>query len=134
MISNQRRLTAILPVLMLLGSMAVAQWMERRSRGQPDRGDYPIWEIDPRFRHDVFTFARIQFDSGGYRSRGGNWRNDYPDCDWNFSFRLQQLTSLQVDPDGKVLRLSDPELFDYPLNNTPKGGPTHWVSTSSHTP
>jgi hypothetical protein len=33
----------------------------------------------------------------------------------NFSYRLQQLTALKVDPQGKVLRLTDPQLFDYPF-------------------
>ncbi|MEE2936780.1 MAG: DUF4159 domain-containing protein [Planctomycetota bacterium] len=77
-----------------------------------------MWEIDPDFRDDVFTFARVQYDSrDGYgRGRGGNrWQNDYPDSDWNFSLRLEQLTSLKVEPNGKVLRLTDPELLDYPF-------------------
>jgi hypothetical protein len=47
--------------------------------------------------------------------RGRNWDNDFPDCDWNFSARLHELTSLDVDPNGKVVRLTDPELFDYPF-------------------
>jgi hypothetical protein len=33
----------------------------------------------------------------------------------NFSYRLQQLTSLKVDPEGKIVRLTDPELFDCPF-------------------
>lgn len=79
-----------------------------------DRSDYPMWENSPEFKKDVFTFARIQFDS--YSGRGGqSWANDFPDCDWNLSYRLQQLTSLEVDPNGKVLRLTDNELFDYPF-------------------
>lgn len=66
----------------------------------------------------MFTFARIQYDSfgGGRGGRGGqHWSNDYPDCDWNFSVRLKELTSLDVHPNGKVLRLTDPELFDLPF-------------------
>lgn len=43
------------------------------------------------------------------------WDNDYPDCDWNFSTRLHELTSIRVDPNGKVLKLSDPEIFDHPF-------------------
>ncbi|HEY3968018.1 MAG TPA: DUF4159 domain-containing protein [Planctomycetaceae bacterium] len=81
----------------------------------PDRADYPTWEYPADFRHDVFTFVRIQYDSLGQRGFREPWRNDYPDCDWNFSFRLQQLTSLAVDPNGKVLRLTDPALFDHPF-------------------
>src|SRR5205085_2664127 len=35
--------------------------------------------------------------------------------DLNFSYRLQELTSIRVDPEGRVLRLTDPDLFDYPF-------------------
>lgn len=79
------------------------------------RSDFPTWEIEGPFQKDVFTFVRIQYDSFNGGGRGQSWQNDYPDCDWNFSLRLQQLTTLKVDPDAKVLRLSDPELFDYPF-------------------
>ncbi len=74
-----------------------------------------MWKVDPAFSNDCFTFARIQFDSVGGSRPGGGWSNDYPDCDWNFSYRLQELTSMQVDPNGRVLRLTDPELYDYPF-------------------
>ncbi len=40
---------------------------------------------------------------------------DWPDSDLNFSFRLQQLTSLKVNPDPISLRLTDERLFDYPF-------------------
>ena len=39
---------------------------------------------------------------------------DWPDSDLNFSYRLQQLTSLKVNPNGVIVRLTDPALFDYP--------------------
>ena len=32
----------------------------------------------------------------------------------NFSFRLQQITSIRTDPDGRTLRIGDPDLFNYP--------------------
>lgn len=51
---------------------------------------------------------------GGSRGRGG-WATDYPDSDYNFSYRLHQLTSMQVDPDGLCMELTDPELFNYPF-------------------
>ena len=87
-----------------------------RGQSQSVRADYPEWAIDPGFRQDVFTFVRIEFrSSGGREGRGGGWRNDYPDCDWNFSFRLQQLTTLKVDPNGKTMRLTEPQLFDFPF-------------------
>jgi len=85
-----------------------------------DRRGVPDWETDREFSEDVFTFVRIEYDSygrGGYgrRGRGGKWATDWPDSDLNFSYRLQQLTALEVDPDGKILRLTDPELFNYPF-------------------
>jgi hypothetical protein len=40
---------------------------------------------------------------------------DAPDSDLNFSFRLQQMTSLKVNPDGLFLEITDKELFDYPF-------------------
>ena len=33
----------------------------------------------------------------------------------NFSYRLQELTSLEVAPNSRVVRLTDPELFDHPF-------------------
>ncbi len=91
----------------------------RGERRAPDpRGGAPVWKVNPQFKHDVFTFVRIQYDSGGRLSwRGGwdKWAIDYPDADLNLSNRLQQLTSMQVDPEGRVLRLTDPALFDYPF-------------------
>lgn len=84
----------------------------RRGRPKSSREDYPMWEVKKQFRHDSFTFARVQFDSYGGR---GRWDNDFPDCDWNFSARLNELTALQVDPNGVVVRLTDKSLADYPF-------------------
>ncbi len=87
------------------------------------RGGVPDWNPPAHMPEDVFTFVRIIYDSGGgggrgWGRRGGGWdkwRTDYPDSDLNFSYRLQELTSLEVDPDGRTLELTDPELFDYPF-------------------
>ena len=95
----------------------------RRSsgRGYSDRRGVPNWTPNREFSHDIFTFVRIQYstgyDGGGYgRGRGGgSWATDYPDSDLNFSFRLQQLTSMEVDPEGVILELTDPELVNYPF-------------------
>ncbi len=81
----------------------------------PSRNEFPRWEIEREFERDVFTFVRIQYDSFGPFGWWDRWDNDYPDGDWNFSYRLQQMTSLEVAPNSKVIRLSDPELFDYPF-------------------
>jgi hypothetical protein len=116
---------SVRPIRWLLVAVALALFAQtlwaQRARGPRGQGratarsEYPTWENDPRFARDVFTFVRVQYDSYGGGFGGGGWRNDYPDCDLNFSYRLQQLTSFKVDPHGKVLRLTDPELFDYPF-------------------
>jgi Domain of unknown function (DUF4159) len=104
-------------VLLLLLVVAPGLCMAQlRSARQADRNDAPNWEINECFKKDVFTFVRIKYSSeggGGYWRRGG-WATDLPDSDLNFSFRLQQMTSLKVDPDGKILEITDPELFAYP--------------------
>ncbi len=91
---------------------AGTQWKSAADLG--DRNGAPTWEVDPAFKSDVFTFARVRYSSGGY-GRGGGWMTDFPDADLNFSFRLQQLTSMKVDPNGRIIDLTDPELFDYPF-------------------
>ncbi|MBX3744981.1 MAG: DUF4159 domain-containing protein [Verrucomicrobiae bacterium] len=82
-----------------------------RNPGPRSRAGVPEWTVDPAFRADVFTFARLQFRS---RGRGG-WRVDYPGADLNLSYRLEQLTSMRTDPHGTVVAIEDPRLFDYPF-------------------
>ncbi len=72
------------------------------------------WTNTFGFDQDVFTYARIIFESDGWHDSRG-WVNDYPDADLNFSFRLQELTSLKAHPDGRVLKITDPKLADYPV-------------------
>lgn len=107
--------TRYLYAALLLGLACAASNAQRFGggyRGSPDRSEYPMWENPRSFESDTFTFVRIQFDS---TRGGGSWRNDFPDSDWNLSFRLQQLTSLKVDPEGLIIRLTDPRLKDYPF-------------------
>lgn len=90
--------------------LRTARQMPSGSTGTPE------W-INPRgFEKDVFTFARIMYSSGyGYGGRGGGgWLTDAPDSDLNLSFRLQQMTSMKVDPDGRFIGLTDPDLADFP--------------------
>jgi hypothetical protein len=83
----------------------------------------PNWTNTAGFEQDVFTFARVIFQNdpsprygrGGGRFRWLGWWVDYPDADLNFSFRLQQVTSMKTDPDARVIKLTDPALTDYPL-------------------
>ncbi|MDG2382321.1 MAG: DUF4159 domain-containing protein [Pirellulaceae bacterium] len=101
----------------------------RRSRYQADsRGGVPTWQNSPEVANDVFTFVRIRYDShgGGRGWGGGGWRTDYRDSDLNFSLRLQQLTSLKVNPDPIVLQLTDPRLFDHPFIYIVEPGRLHF--------
>lgn len=75
----------------------------------------PNWTNTPGFDKDVFTFVRIIRDRNPNARSGGLWWTDTPDSDLNLSFRLQQLTALKVNPNGKFLRLTDEHLFDYPM-------------------
>lgn len=79
---------------------------------QVDRHGVPDWQVDAQFAADVFTFVRVKYNSD---SGWQQWATDYPDSDLNFSFRLQELTSLKVDPEGLVLELTDPRLRDFPF-------------------
>ncbi len=84
-----------------------------------DRGDVPNWEIDPKFPHDVFSFARLRYSSygrgwGGWGGRG-RWATDAPEADLNLSFRLQQMTSLKVNPEPTFIDITAAELAKYPF-------------------
>jgi hypothetical protein len=78
--------------------------------------DVPYWNNPIGFERDAFTIARLRYDKNSMQGRGGGgWTTDLPDADLNLSFRLQQMTSLKVNPDGHIVRLTDPELADYPF-------------------
>jgi hypothetical protein len=135
---NRRRWVFIALTVSGAVSLTLAQrYYDRGYSERPDRRNVPDWQPDKEFANDVFTFVRIRYSSyygnrdifrgrrGGRRGGfgpggfapggGGGWATDYPDSDLNFSFRLHQLTSLEVNPDGLVLDLSDPELLNYPF-------------------
>jgi hypothetical protein len=103
-------------VLLLLASGAA--FAQRRWRGgggwrrePPPQAQLPDWEVDREHPQDVFTFVRLRYSSW----RRGGWDTDYPDAEKNFSFRLQQLTSLKVANDPVALDITDERLFDYPF-------------------
>lgn len=107
---------SILPLAFLVSipEPAHAQWNGWNSGGR----DFPTWELNPEMPADVFTFTRVIYSSRGGRGWGrgrGDWSTDYPDADLNFSYRLQELTSLKVHPEGRQLEITDPELFDHPF-------------------
>lgn len=107
--------TLLLPAAWGQRSGAGSNFREGRwisGQGGDLRGGVPEWEIMEKFREDVFTFVRVIYFSRGGRSR---WRIDYPAADLNFSYRLEELTSMKVDPQGEVMNLLDERLFDHPF-------------------
>ena len=73
---------------------------------------------------DAFTFVRIKYESTGgfgeswYRYEGRDWERwetDYPLAEKNLILRLNELTSMRVNPEPIVLRLTDNELLDHPF-------------------
>ena len=104
--------------LLMVGSEADGQRRRRRRPVEPMARDI--------FPGNAFTFCRIQYSSasggdGWGRRRGGRWLTDYPESDENFSLRLSQLTTLNVNrtDDGRfrhvIVRLDEPDLFKYPF-------------------
>jgi hypothetical protein len=117
--------------LLLVAAVTIHAQMQRGRQAADPRGGVPDWHIDPQFKHDTFTFVRIEYDSWGERGGWGGWGRgrwtiDYPDAELNLSFRLQQLTSMQVDPQGKTMRLTDPELAHYPFIYIVEPGQLHF--------
>ena len=82
--------------------------------GPIDRGNVPSWPVDEKFPRDLFTFARIRYQSSGPERSSYAWWTDFPDADLNMSYRLEQLTALKVNPEPEVLDITDPALFHYP--------------------
>lgn len=73
---------------------------------------------------DAFTFVRVKYDSSGgygeswYRYEGRDWERwetDFPRAEKNLLLRLNELTSMRVNPEPIVLRLTDNALFDHPF-------------------
>ncbi len=77
-----------------------------------------MWTNQTGFDRDVFTFARVRYTRQTRSARvfwnGGYWYSDSPDSDLNLSYRLQQLTAIKVDPNGRFIDITDPHLTDYP--------------------
>jgi hypothetical protein len=91
-----------------------------RDFGNGKFSDFPNWPVSHDQPNDVFTFVRLRYpsysDSNGGRRRGfSKWTTDYPDGDMNFSFRLQQMTSLRVNPNPVICDIEPEQLRHYPF-------------------
>ncbi len=106
-------LTLLLALLAWIGlAQRTAREMPSHSTGTPE------WTNDVAFKKDVFTFVRLKYsvdETYGYGHTRERWAIDAPDSDLNLSYRLQQMTSMKVNPDGLFLEITDKELFDYPF-------------------
>lgn len=116
-------MVAVLLLVLATAVMAQRRWGWRSSAYEDVRtpreiaqhgGETPNWTNAPGFEKDQFTFVRIRRERSGY-TRGGPWTTDTPDSDLNLSYRLQQMTSMKVDPNGLFLSLTDKELVDFPF-------------------
>lgn len=90
----------------------------KTARDVPSRSVHaPNWDNPPAFEKDVLTFTRLRYGTDGWRGGvgGGSWMTDLPDADLNLSYRLQQMTSLKVDPKGRIIRAHEPDLANYPF-------------------
>jgi hypothetical protein len=77
----------------------------------------PQWLREYKFEQERFTFVRIQYGSTalGRRRGGGGWLTDYPDADVSLTAEIAAQTSLEVDLLGKILKLTDESLTNYPF-------------------
>jgi hypothetical protein len=86
----------------------------RFNTGPVDRGNTPDWQLNEHFRKEAFTFARIKYRSSEQERSSYAWWTDYPDADVNLSFRLHQVTAMEVQSEPKYFEIDDPEIFNYP--------------------
>ncbi len=74
--------------------------------------------------YDEFTFVRVSYDSEGGWSEAfydydgrvwQRWETDYPEADRNFLIRLQELTTCAANPEPIVRKLTDDDIFHFPM-------------------
>jgi hypothetical protein len=134
---SQSALLGVL-LLLLLGFAALADPISPRvvSMRTPreaisEEDKMPNWTNPPAFKRDVFTFARVHYSVDGTHGFGKDpetrWAIDSPNSDLNFSWRLQQITSMLTDPDGRFIKITDKELFDYPFIYVVEPGRLTWT-------
>jgi hypothetical protein len=123
-----KRIAITFALFVVVSGIVMAQYRNRGRRGSTDgyrtarevpsgSTGTPVWENPKTFANDVFTFARIRYSGGyggGFYRGGGGWFTDAPDSDLNLSYRLQQMTAMKVDPDGRFVDITDPELAQFP--------------------
>jgi hypothetical protein len=115
-----QRVMALLGGISIVVGVAAAPQFRTAREAEPGDRATPNWRIPEAFQKDVFTFVRIKYNVDGTHGWGHTrpderWMIDFPEADLNFSYRLQQMTSLKVDPNTRNVELTEKELFDYPF-------------------
>jgi len=77
--------------------------------------NFPTWEVSQDLPNDVFTFARLRYNSGTWMNQRAKWMIDYPDSELNFSYRLNELTSLEVNPKSAIVDIDAEQMRHYPF-------------------
>ena len=111
------KLVILTAAAILAGGIVLAQRTAREADDQ-QFSPSPSWTNDLEFADDVFTFVRGKYTVNGKYGLGHTrerWAIDFPGGDLNLSFRLQQMTSMKVDPDARALAFTEKELFEYPF-------------------
>ena len=107
--------------IVLISAEVMGQFGDRgRRRGRDREIVHPERDIFPG---NSFTFARVQYSTGsGWRgARRGGWATDFPEADENFSLRVSQITTLNVNRtetgefQHAIVQLDEEELFKYPF-------------------
>jgi len=70
--------------------------------------------LDPAFKEDTFTFARLKFGTDDdYRFGLRTWNDDTPDADLTLTYRMYQVTSLKVRPGLNFIDITPQELANF---------------------
>ncbi len=65
-----------------------------------------------------FNFARLAYGSSmaGYSNRrGAGWNTDWPEAEYHLNEGIRRLTRVESSDAGRILRLTDEALFDFPF-------------------
>lgn len=119
-------LIAVVGPLLLPPDPAGAQdWRRRGRRQAPDLEHYENLPYDGRL-----TFARVRFETrdawSGWAYGMPAWAHDFPVAERNFMQILSEITTARTFIGGsRIVDLSDPELFRYPIAYLCEPG--HWT-------
>lgn len=106
-------------LITLFPGETAGQFWGGRGRGR----DLAPSNFPPRdiFPSGTFSFVSMVYESVRSEALGIGWGTDYPGAGYNFMTRLEELTTIKInkgpsgEPQQYVVRLTDPELFDYPF-------------------